>query len=174
MRPYVSLAVIAFFLVACNSAANSEAPESSDAQTTETQTQADDQHMTAQAVDAYMLLKNALIASDADGSVNAAMELKSELSGLPEDDTLLTVMIMASDSLAHSEDLSVQRSAFEIISDNFYIYLKENGNGRPLYRQYCPMAFNNRGAYWISDEKQVMNPYFGDAMLKCGAVREEF
>jgi len=46
--------------------------------------------------------------------------------------------------------------------------------GVKLYRQYCPMAFQNKGAYWLSSEKKIMNPYFGDKMLHCGVVKEEF
>jgi hypothetical protein len=32
------------------------------------------------------------------------------------------------------------------------------------------MAFNNTGAYWLSSDKQVQNPYFGDKMMRCGRV----
>ena len=42
-----------------------------------------------------------------------------------------------------------------------------------IYKQYCPMAFNNEGAYWLSESKDIMNPYFGDRMLKCGRVDAE-
>jgi hypothetical protein len=41
-----------------------------------------------------------------------------------------------------------------------------------IYVEYCPMANDNEGAYWLSNEKQIKNPYFGDAMLKCGSVKE--
>ncbi len=30
------------------------------------------------------------------------------------------------------------------------------------------MAFNNRGADWLQDDAMVANPFFGDAMLRCG------
>jgi hypothetical protein len=41
-----------------------------------------------------------------------------------------------------------------------------------LYLEYCPMANNNEGAFWLSNEKQIKNPYFGDMMLTCGSVKE--
>ena len=44
--------------------------------------------------------------------------------------------------------------------------------GEKLYRQYCPMAFDNEGAYWLSDKEKIRNPYFGDQMLECGRVEE--
>jgi Cu(I)/Ag(I) efflux system membrane fusion protein len=40
------------------------------------------------------------------------------------------------------------------------------------YRAYCPMAFGNRGASWLTPEEQVLNPYFGDRMLRCGSIEE--
>ena len=43
---------------------------------------------------------------------------------------------------------------------------------QPLYVQFCPMANNKRGATWVSRKKEIINPYFGDAMLHCGSVEE--
>ena len=40
-----------------------------------------------------------------------------------------------------------------------------------MYKQFCPMAFNDQGGYWLSNSKEVRNPYFGDKMLKCGMVK---
>jgi len=34
------------------------------------------------------------------------------------------------------------------------------------------MANNDKGAFWLSDDEQVLNPYFGDMMLKCGTVEQ--
>lgn len=39
-----------------------------------------------------------------------------------------------------------------------------------LYVQHCPMAQKNNGADWLSREKEILNPYFGASMLKCGAT----
>ncbi len=41
-----------------------------------------------------------------------------------------------------------------------------------IYREYCPMAFNERGAYWLSDDADIKNPYFGKKMLECGEVTD--
>lgn len=40
-----------------------------------------------------------------------------------------------------------------------------------IYVQHCPMADSNKGADWLSREKEIFNPYFGSAMLKCGEVK---
>ena len=34
------------------------------------------------------------------------------------------------------------------------------------------MAFDNKGADWLQLDEDLLNPYFGDAMLKCGEVKE--
>ena len=51
-----------------------------------------------------------------------------------------------------------------------------NGTGRydgeKVYYQYCPMAFNNKGAYWLSNQSVIRNPYFGNEMLECGKVED--
>jgi hypothetical protein len=43
---------------------------------------------------------------------------------------------------------------------------------QPVYHTFCPMAFDDKGGYWLSEEKKVYNPYFGDEMLHCGKVTE--
>lgn len=46
--------------------------------------------------------------------------------------------------------------------------------GGAVYKQYCPMAFNNDGASWLSAESVIRNPYFGSKMLNCGKITETF
>lgn len=37
---------------------------------------------------------------------------------------------------------------------------------------YCPMAFDNRGAYWLQTGHEILNPYFGARMLRCGIFKD--
>jgi len=41
-----------------------------------------------------------------------------------------------------------------------------------IYREYCPMAYNEKGATWLSDDPEIKNPYFGKKMLECGEVTD--
>jgi Cu(I)/Ag(I) efflux system membrane fusion protein len=34
------------------------------------------------------------------------------------------------------------------------------------------MAFDNKGAYWLSNVSEIKNPYFGEKMLTCGSVQD--
>ena len=70
------------------------------------------------------------------------------------------------------DDIAHQRSHFTSLSEAVYNLVRAFGAGRPLYHDHCPMAKNNEGAMWISELKEVKNPYFGSAMPDCGSVEE--
>lgn len=83
-------------------------------------------------------------------------------------------MTMALVEIGSSDDIEVQRTAFSTLSDNLYKSIKAYGLGTATaYYDFCPMAFNDQGGYWLSDTKEIRNPYFGDKMLTCGRVTEE-
>jgi len=46
--------------------------------------------------------------------------------------------------------------------------------GKTVYLEYCPMADDNNGGFWLSYDKKINNPYFGKAMSTCGEVTETF
>ena len=68
-----------------------------------------------------------------------------------------------------AENLESIREDFSILSDEFLVLVRSFGtNGfRTVYQLHCPMVFDGKGAMWLQKEKQVSNPYFGTAMLKC-------
>lgn len=76
-------------------------------------------------------------------------------------------------TLETTDRLSDQRTYFMRISSIMYEVMTDIGTtNRVLYRHYCPMAFDHTGAYWISEQADIRNPYFGNAMLTCGKVEE--
>jgi Cu(I)/Ag(I) efflux system membrane fusion protein len=42
----------------------------------------------------------------------------------------------------------------------------------PYYLTFCPMAFDNNGAYWLQTEPVVSNSFYGAAMLRCGSIKD--
>jgi hypothetical protein len=81
--------------------------------------------------------------------------------------------IEAATKLANTSDLDEQRKLFSTLSNEMATLVKDGKLSMGmLYLEYCPMANNNSGAYWLSNEKEIKNPYFGDKMLKCGSVKE--
>lgn len=111
----------------------------------------------------YILLKDALVAS----SVNQAKIEANKLSRKTEGE-----LADLAKELQGFDDIAKQREVFQKISDKMYGMVKEKGSNHSLYYVHCPMAFDNKGAYWLSEEEEVKNPYFGDAMMNCGEVKE--
>ena len=75
--------------------------------------------------------------------------------------------------ITNAPTLEAQRTAYEKLSNDIIAFVKKAGvtNGE-LYVQYCPMAFNDKGAAWLSSSREIKNPYFGKKMLNCGEVKE--
>ncbi len=72
-------------------------------------------------------------------------------------------------------DLEEQRVYFEELSGNMIDAVEYFGlQLERVYKMFCPMAFDNKGAFWLSDRDEVLNPYFGEAMLRCGEIRETY
>ncbi|MCO5287193.1 MAG: DUF3347 domain-containing protein [Chitinophagaceae bacterium] len=74
---------------------------------------------------------------------------------------------------ANANNIAHQREHLETLSKDVYDLTKSFGAGKPLYKIYCPMYNDNKGAYWLAESKEVKNPYFGNKMLTCGEVQEE-
>ncbi|REH54681.1 Cu(I)/Ag(I) efflux system membrane fusion protein [Tenacibaculum gallaicum] len=135
------------------------------------------------AYEGYIELKDALVKTDADAAKTSAENLQKDLISI--DMKLLTnkkahqqwmqlipALKSSNEEIAKTADVAIQRKYFKIVSDNFIKAVQSFGINEVTYKQYCPMADSDKGAYWLSKEKQVLNPYFGDMMLKCGEVKE--
>ena len=66
-----------------------------------------------------------------------------------------------------------KRKSFQMISDNMYDLVRTVHFDKEIVdHQFCPMAFNDAGAYWLSNSADIKNPYFGKKMLTCGEVKD--
>lgn len=66
--------------------------------------------------------------------------------------------------------LAEQRKKFIKLSNGMDQLVKTFAAGQTLCLEYCPMY--EGGAVWLSDAKEIVNPYYGDDMLNCGMVKE--
>ena len=41
-----------------------------------------------------------------------------------------------------------------------------------FYLTFCPMARNGKGAHWIQTVDVVWNSFYGEAMLRCGEIKQ--
>lgn len=117
----------------------------------------------------YLQVEAALVNTDAAKTAAESSKLELLLKEMSAEETVQTAIA----AMAASEDIKAQREHFEPLSMGIEKMLQGSLKSGMLYKQYCPMAFNNKGAYWISSSKDILNPYFGDKMLKCGRVDAE-
>ncbi len=75
-------------------------------------------------------------------------------------------------SISETSDIKSQRDHFKHLSSHLINAVQLFGINEKVYVEFCPMADNNNGAYWLSKEEKVINPYFGEAMLTCGEVKQ--
>ena len=134
-------------------------------------------------VDNYLHIKTALANDQPAEAANGAVTMSSAINKL--DQSLLTAeQKIAFDKIedqlkAHAASIKdnagkikEQRMHFALLSEGVYELVKSFGAGRPLYHDHCPMARENMGAMWLSEDKKINNPYFGAAMPDCGSVEE--
>jgi Cu(I)/Ag(I) efflux system membrane fusion protein len=76
------------------------------------------------------------------------------------------------DQAAQGKDLPALRELYLPISQQVFLIARRFGHAKTLYLMNCSMAFNDKGGQWLSDEKEILNPYFGSAMFKCGEVTQ--
>ncbi len=171
----LSVAMLLLIISACKSDKKQEnEPEVKTVETTqekskETATSIDASFSDAEIGDVfkqYVQLKTALVNTDAK---QASVEASNLLTAMSNNDADQEAM-KAAQNIVESDDVEEQRAAFVVVTTAVEAMLEGAIESGVVYKQYCPMAFNNTGAYWLSESKEIRNPYFGDKMLKCGRI----
>ena len=131
----------------------------------------------------YISLKNALVEAKSEDAQQAAQSLKANadkvtsasIEGEAKNFISEQVAMVSqhAEQIAGSTDIDAQRAQLAMLSSSLFSLIKATGaNSQTAYYQFCPMANNEKGAYWISENQEIRNPYFGDEMLKCGENKE--
>lgn len=131
----------------------------------------------------YFTVKDDLVAGDSSMANKHAADLLGAIANvqatlIPEAeqmrwDNRKKELLRYSLAIQQQTDIEQQRQSFEPLTSAMYLVLTDIGAGtKQVYKQYCPMAFDDKGAFWLSDKEEIMNPYFGDVMLHCGVVKE--
>ncbi len=133
----------------------------------------------------YLKLKNALIKDDGKEAANAGNAIvaafaKLDMKSLSKEQ-MKTYMDVAEDAKEHAEHIGAnaakidhQREHFALLSKDVADLIKTFGSSQKLYQDFCPMYDDGKGAIWISEFKEIKNPYFGNKMIGCGSVKKEF
>ena len=183
-------AMIVVLLAACNSSpkqtnsGSSDTAQSAPATSKETTVQPQSVSPVKEIVSGYLLLKNALTSDNGNEAATAGNTMvaafgKFDKSALPGEKKK-TYEDIEADAKEHAEhigkngsNIKHQREHFDMLSKDMYELVKTFGAGQQLYYDHCPMYNNNKGADWISEKKEISNPYLGKEMPTCGTVKEE-
>ncbi|WP_140487154.1 DUF3347 domain-containing protein [Flavobacterium sp. GSA192] len=179
--------VIVFVMVSCN-------PKNKQAETTNTLIMKNDSKMnSAQSSNAsinevvanYLKLKNNLVNDNSKEAANSGNALvttigKVDMNSISKEQ-MKDYMDIADDAKEHAEhivsnggDIAHQREHFVMLSKDVNDLIQLFGTNQKLYQDFCPMADDNKGAIWISETKEIKNPYFGSQMATCGSIKKEF
>ena len=130
-----------------------------------------------------MRLKEALVQDDvalaAKTSNSLVQELKAiaasslDMSSMEEWSDKKTILIGLAQQMSEAQGIVDQRKQFIALSEAMTQVVSLFGVGQTVFSQFCPMANNNQGASWLSFEKTIRNPYFGNSMLSCGSIQAE-
>ncbi|MEX0966603.1 MAG: efflux RND transporter periplasmic adaptor subunit [Bacteroidia bacterium] len=135
-------------------------------------------------VNQYFELKNSLVQSNFKSAQSHTKKLESALNKI---DMSLLAEEAHSAWMNHiaelenytglilkAKDIEKQREGFAPLSRQLIKAVETFGlKHETVFVAYCPMAIDEKGAYWLSEFKEINNPYFGDKMLRCGEITGE-
>lgn len=137
------------------------------------------------ALEGYGDLHRALARDDLSSAVKAAKVLRERIRavdmGLLQGDAhsvwmkALESIRSGLDAMARAGDIEGLRAGFDPLSVGMSRAVADLGveiQG-PVFELTCSMAFDNRGAVWLQRDQDILNPYFGEAMLRCGEVKRQ-
>ena len=87
--------------------------------------------------------------------------------------TILHSMKIETEKIIVSNNITELRKNFKSLSldvEQLIDYYRPIEN--TIYVQQCPMVNKGEGAIWLSKEKTIANPYFGNSMYNCGTVKD--
>lgn len=173
MKTFIySLAFSILFLAACTNNKN------------KTQTIAEKKEPATEVLGAYLKLKNAFTTDNDKDAAAAGKELVTAFAAFDKKSLTAeqskTYADIEADAKEHGEhigdnigNITHQREHFDLLSKDMYDLVKLIGANQTLYVDHCPMYNNNKGAIWLSEVKDIKNPYLGKAMPTCGTIQEE-
>lgn len=191
----IGLAIAATTLAACNSTSNKSAENQNRTNSSQTNSQTDnpktsstpdamDTFSIKEIVSQYLQIKNGLANDNGKDAASAGKAFVESIGKM--DKTSLTAEKMkiwddisddAKEMAEHigenPDKLEHQREHFVILSKDMYDLVKTVGSEQILYKVFDSMSNDGKGAFWLSETKEIKNPYMGKAMLTSGSVKEE-
>ena len=136
---------------------------------------------TTDIVKGYLTIKNALVKSNSKAASQTAATLEVtfntiDVTALSAAQKTIWIKIgaeakkQAKAITSNIGKLDKQRKAFQQLSVTINELVTTFGSGQKLYQDFCPMY--EGGSMWLSETKDIKNPYYGAQMLTCGRIQE--
>ncbi|CAN5827164.1 hypothetical protein BH10BAC2_BH10BAC2_49080 [soil metagenome] len=144
-------------------------------------------------VNSYFQLKDALVEWDTAKATSSATMLADLAGKIPfeeiKGDTTITAtaksfagsVVAEAQGVAGETSIEQKRRSFYTLSENLFNLLRTvKYDQQVIYYDKCPMAFNDEEtAYWLSNSKEIVNPYLGNkhpkyksGMIGCGSIED--
>lgn len=192
-KTILAITIITFVIASCNNSGKKSADKSVPSDTTNTKQPLSDTSnknsgnistSVKSLIGVYLEMKNALANDNAKDAATAGNEFvetlnKVDVSSIQADkkqvwtDIAADAKEMAEHIGKSAGKIAHQREHFEMLSKDMYDLVKAFGAGQSLYKDFCPMYNDGKGAFWLSELKEIKNPYMGQDMGECGKVQEE-
>jgi len=135
-------------------------------------------------LNSYLELKNALFEDNTEVAATAGKTLLNALDKFDQSSIAEAqkqeVIDIIEDAREQAEHISEnrgkmdhQREHFEVLSNDVKDLIAVIGTDRVLYKTFCPMYNEGKGAIWLSETEEIKNPYLGSKKIKCGEIQEE-
>jgi hypothetical protein len=112
----------------------------------------------------YLQIKMALTESDSEQVQQTADSMTETLT------EELVVLKSLTLEISETDNIEAQRELFARLTEEIGPLFEDALSGGTIYKKRCPMAFDNKGAFWYADIEEISNPYFGEKMPNCGSV----
>ena len=141
------------------------------------------QHQLKEVINAYVALKESFVKEEPRNIISQSEKIGALLSKvdrkLLENKEAHTFWMslekqlrVALSSILKTTAIKEQRNYFKQVSASLIEAVQVFGVNEKVFIAFCPMADGDKGAYWLSKDKKVINPYFGNAMLTCGEIKQ--
>ena len=109
----------------------------------------------------------------------AAHHAHARLSGLKNSDSaalqgIADRMMPVLMKMADEKDIIKAREQLNELTPSIreLVILAGSSLSYAIHEDFCPMAFDNKGAVWFQEASELANPYFGAMMLRCGETKK--
>lgn len=133
-------------------------------------------------VEAYLELKEGLVEGDVEETQKYSSALLvalekldgSKLKGAAKVfwDEKRSFLFQHTKLCKEADTMEGKRENFIFLSQPLIKIVEAFGANQTLYVDFCPMAQDGKGAYWLSESEEIRNPFMPEKMRTCGEVRD--